>query len=284
MTIKTGPKARLLVSAAPGEGYFNELTRLLRGIDALLAGCRVISQVESLPTVFTDGDMYLITAGENTNRIARYSIDPQSYSGWEFYTPFDGMRVWSTVDQKLYRYVASSTSYVEEGSGGGGMSNPMTTSGDIIVGGVGGAPGRMGRGSPRQSLRIAPTGTGLQWFDDNQLLAVACSDLVTDITAGTGKAYIDVPYNITLTEVQASLLVAQPGGAIFTVDVNANNTSILGTKLTIDNTEVNSITADIQPTISTASLTKGQRITFDVDQVGSAGARGLIVTLIGKPT
>ena len=40
-------------------------------------------------------------------------------------------------------------------TGGGGMSNPMTTAGDLIVGGAAGAPGRLGIGTAGQVLSVS---------------------------------------------------------------------------------------------------------------------------------
>lgn len=164
MTLLVGPKVGLLISAQPGEAHFAQLTRLLRGIDGLLAGVRVISRVATLPGVFANGDMYLVTSGANANKIARYSIDAQSFSGWEYFTPWDGLQLWSSADQMRYRYNASTSEWVEESSGGGGgMSNPMTTLGDIIVGGASGAPTRLARGTTGQSIRVKADGT-LEWY------------------------------------------------------------------------------------------------------------------------
>lgn len=117
-----------------------------------------------------------------------------------------------------------------------------------------------------------------------QSFIVAASDLTTAITAGTSKAYFPMPYAFTVTEVMATLLTAQASGSIFTVDINENGTSILSTKLTIDNTETSSLTASTQPVISDASLAKGGVITIDVDQIGASGALGLIVTVVGYKT
>ena len=110
---------------------------------------------------------------------------------------------------------------------------------------------------------------------------IACSDLTTALTTGTGKAYFRIPYGVTLTAVRASLFVAQTSGSIFTVDINENGTTILSTKLTIDNTEKTSVTAVTPAVISDTSLTDDSEITFDIDQVGDGTAKGLIITLIG---
>lgn len=112
-----------------------------------------------------------------------------------------------------------------------------------------------------------------------EYIQVACSDLTTDLVAGTTKAYFRLPYAATLSEVSASVLTAPTGSAI-TVDVNENGTSVLSTKLTIDATEKTSITAATPAVISDSVLALDSEITFDIDVIGStiAGA-GLIVTL-----
>jgi hypothetical protein len=115
-------------------------------------------------------------------------------------------------------------------------------------------------------------------------IIVACSDETTNLTAGTAKATFRMPYAFTLTAVRASLSTAQSAGSIFTVDINEAGTTILSTKLTIDNTEKTSTTAATPVVISDSSIADDAEITIDIDQVGTAGARGLKVTLIGYPT
>ena len=113
------------------------------------------------------------------------------------------------------------------------------------------------------------------------IVQLSCSDLTTAITTGTTKAYFRSPLAFTLTDVRASLLTAQTSGNIFTVDINESGTSILSTKLTIDNTEKTSVTAATPAVISDTAIANDAEITIDVDQVGSGTAAGLIVTLIG---
>ena len=109
----------------------------------------------------------------------------------------------------------------------------------------------------------------------------ACSDEVTAITATTGKISFRMPHAMTLTEVRASLATAQTGGNIFTVDINEGGTTVLSTKLTIDNTETTSVTATAAAVISDANLADDAIITVDVDQIGDGTAKGLKITLIG---
>jgi hypothetical protein len=109
----------------------------------------------------------------------------------------------------------------------------------------------------------------------------AASDELTPLTPGTSKVTFRLPTAFTLTEVRASLTTAQSSGLDFTVDINQNGTSILGTLLTINNTQKTSTTASVPATIATSSLTDDAEITVDIDQIGDGTATGLKITLIG---
>ena len=114
-----------------------------------------------------------------------------------------------------------------------------------------------------------------------QSIIVAASDETTALTAGTAKITFRMPYAFTLTSVRASLTTAQSSGSIFTVDINEGGTSILSTKLTIDNTEKTSTTAATAAVISDTALADDAEITIDIDQIGDGTAKGLKITLIG---
>ena len=113
------------------------------------------------------------------------------------------------------------------------------------------------------------------------VIQLAASDETTPLTTGTAKITFRMPYAMTLSAVRASLTTAQSAGSIFTVDINESGTSILSTKLTIDNTEKTSTTAATPAVISDTALADDAEITIDIDQVGTSGATGLKVTLIG---
>ncbi len=119
-----------------------------------------------------------------------------------------------------------------------------------------------------------PTGTYVAY-------GIACSDETTALTSGTSKATFRIPHAMTVTAVRATLTTAQASGSIFTVDINESGTTILSTKLTIDNTEKTSTTAATPPVISDTALADDSEITIDIDQVGASGATGLKVWIIG---
>lgn len=117
-----------------------------------------------------------------------------------------------------------------------------------------------------------------------QSFVIAASDETTALTTGTNKVKFRMPYAFTLTGVRASLSTAQASGNIFTVDINEAGSSILSTKLTIDNTETTSTTAATAAVISDSSLADDAEISIDIDQIGDSTAKGLKVTLIGFRT
>jgi hypothetical protein len=112
-------------------------------------------------------------------------------------------------------------------------------------------------------------------------IQLACSDETTALTTGTAKITFRTPCAMTVTSVRASLTTAQASGSIFTVDINEAGTSILSTKLTIDNTELTSTTAVTAPVISDSSLADDAQMTIDIDQIGDGTAKGLKITIIG---
>lgn len=152
------------------------------------------------------------------------------------------------------------------------MTAADTLLGDELIAGV--QSGENVKITPEQIKTFCTE--GLPFF-----LVVACSDETTALTTGTAKITFRLPTAITLTEVRASLNVAQTSGSIFTVDINNNGSSILSTKITVDNGEKSSVTATIQPVISTSELDSDSECTVDIDQIGDGTAEGLKITLIG---
>jgi len=135
---------------------------------------------------------------------------------------------------------------------------------------------------PNGSEILARYGVALAQPIYYESLVIACSDEATALTAGTAKVTFRMPYAMALSSVRASLTTAQTSGSILTVDINEGGTSILSTKLTVDNTEKTSLTAATPTVISDSSLANDAEITIDIDQVGDGTAKGLKVMLLGS--
>lgn len=210
-----------------------------------------------------------------------------STGAWQFIVPRAGfaVRVLDELDASnlplLYSY--SGSAWVRDTNQG--LTNPMTTAADIIIAGSGGAPQRLAAGANGKVLKMVSGAPA--WADESgasaatQCIPIACSDETTALTTGTAKVTFRMPYGFTLTGVRASLTTAQASGSIFTVDINESGSTILSTKLTIDNTEKTSTTAATAPVISDAALADDAEITIDIDQIGDGTAAGLKVYLIG---
>jgi hypothetical protein len=110
-------------------------------------------------------------------------------------------------------------------------------------------------------------------------LVVAASDEITPLTTGTAKITFRMPRAVTLSSVRASLTTAQVSGSLLTINIKESGTTILSTKITLDNTETTSTTL---PVISDANLADDAEMTIDIDQIGNGTAKGLKVYLIGN--
>ena len=133
-------------------------------------------------------------------------------------------------------------------------------------------------------------GTGTTGFTDGDALIVgikprqletigrACSDLTTVLTAGE-KAAFDIDRDFVVTRVYASLAVA-PTGSALTLDVEDEGTSILNAVLSIGTSNNNAETSTFASSATYYVLSKGDRVTIDIDSVGGANA-GLEVHLEG---
>lgn len=108
-------------------------------------------------------------------------------------------------------------------------------------------------------------------------------DTATVVTAGMNKFKFRMPYAFQINNFRASLATAQTSGVLVTVDVNKTGASVLSTKLTIDNTELTSVTAATPHVVfATPLVTDDEEISIDVDFVGDGTAKGLNVTIIGR--
>jgi len=149
------------------------------------------------------------------------------------------------------------------------VSNPPGTSLVLPVGGM---------------IQILKTGTNTWTAAGARVedIIVAVGDESTAITTGAGKVAFNMPFAMFLLSVKANLNAASSSG-VPTVDINEGagaGTSILSTKLTIDESELTSATAATAAVISDANLANDARITIDIDTAGT-GAAGLKVTLTG---
>lgn len=162
------------------------------------------------------------------------------------------------------------------------LKSLVDAKGDLIVATAADTVARVAVGSNNQVLAAdSAQSAGVKWAALPVELVIACSDETTALTTGTAKVTFRMPHAMTVSSVRASLSTAQTSGATFTVDINDSGTTILSTKLTIDNAEKTSTTAAAAAVLSDTALADDAEITVDIDQVGDGTAKGLKVALIG---
>lgn len=126
-----------------------------------------------------------------------------------------------------------------------------------------------------------------------ELLVIALPDrtafIGTNVTTGTGKGHFVMPFGFVLESIAnggiyGTVQVAQAAGVVLTTDVNRNGVSLFTTPLTFDNTEKTTRTAATPAVYASGGniLYAGDEITWDLDQVGTALAKGMTVYLVGR--
>lgn len=116
------------------------------------------------------------------------------------------------------------------------------------------------------------------------IYVVSISPIDGDLIVATVKESFLVRYAGTITEVSGSVETA-PTDASIIIDVNKNGTTVMTTdKIKIDTTETDSKDAATQPALTTTAVAANDKISFDVDQIGStvAGAGGKVYVHIKR--
>ena len=106
-------------------------------------------------------------------------------------------------------------------------------------------------------------------------------DEATNLSTGTGKFALTMPFAFVVSEIRATVTTA-PVGSTIIVDANEDGATILSTKVSIDAGEKTSNTAATPAVLSDSELAENAELTIDIDQVGSSTpGTGLKLFLFG---
>lgn len=123
-------------------------------------------------------------------------------------SPLAGLMIYNTDSSAYCFYNGSAWTKMGTGSGGGGMTNPMTTEGDLIVGGASGTPTRLAAGTANYILTSNGTGSAPSWLPN---AGGTTSPAITVLTSGTTWT---TPSDIsTATTFKVTLVGGGGGGA-----------------------------------------------------------------------
>lgn len=141
----------LVVGQAGKELTHNQALAVL---DQLAQAVVVDKDLTAPPGSPANGSMYIVAAGATgawAGQSGKLAYWLATVAAWTFITPEDGWSVWVTDESVRYERKAGAWAVA---SGGSGMTNPMTTLGDLIYGGASGAPTRLGAGIAGDILTI----------------------------------------------------------------------------------------------------------------------------------
>jgi len=126
--------------------------------------------------------------------------------------------------------------------------------------------------------------SGDLYVKEKQSLIVAISGETTALTVATALTTFRMPFNFQLSDVKASLTTAGGTSGTTTIDINSDGSSILSTKLTIDDGDLTSVGATTKYVFSKTQILANSKMTVDVDAITGSGAEaGGKITLIGYP-
>jgi hypothetical protein len=122
----------------------------VRLLQALKINPAISATTAAQPGSPSEGDVYILPASPTGAQWAGFFEDDVVIfynATWTAYTPIDGLRKFVEDEGEDWQYIGDSSGGWAPAGGGGGMANPMTTAGDIIVGGVAGTPTRVAAGA-----------------------------------------------------------------------------------------------------------------------------------------
>ncbi|MDU9398021.1 DUF2793 domain-containing protein [Pseudomonas sp. zfem003] len=150
MTATTKIALQLLQNSAANQLLSNETFAQL---NQLVQPAVLDKDLSSPPGSPADEALYIVGSsptGAWSGKADQLAYWLTSTGAWQFVIPREGFLVHVNDEDQFYRYTGSSWAAFS----GGGMSNPMTTAGDIITGGSSGTPQRLAAGSNGQALLI----------------------------------------------------------------------------------------------------------------------------------
>jgi hypothetical protein len=152
---------------------------------------------------------------------------------------------------------------------GGGFANPMTTLGDIIIGGASGAATRLGIGTNGQLLRVNAGGTAVEYFTPTYLSSVPTLQQVLDAGSTlTSSETINVGAN-TLNLIGSGFAYNFTGGAVAGQITGTTNAALLD----VSNSATNSVSRPIALrtyTSGTVAANYGVGIQFDAERTAGS--------------
>lgn len=144
-----------------------------------------------------DGAMYLVATsatGDWLGKDGQLAFWLASVAAWTFAVPVNGWRVWVTDEAEYYKLKAGVWA-IDTSGGGSGMTNPMTTVGDLVVGGTSGTPARLAASTASYVLTSNGAGVAPTWQESSGGVTLS---VVQTFTGAKTLALADInTYNVS---------------------------------------------------------------------------------------
>ena len=116
-------------------------------------------------------------------------------------------------------------------------------------------------------------------------MSYAASDATTPLVVATNIGGMFATHDITIQSLFAGVSIVGGTSGVTTIDILVNGATILSTPITIDFGEATSLTAAVQPVLSTFRIDKGDRISTNITTISGDGTEaGLQIILNGVRT
>lgn len=214
MTATTKLGLDLLASAAANQTLANSTFVIL---NQLVMPAVVDKDLAAPPGSPADEALYIVAAsatGAWSGKSGQLAYWLTGSVFWRFIVPRAGftVRVLDELDAsglpKLYTYTGSA--WVRDTNEG--LTNPMTTAGDMIVGGASGVAARLALGSALQVLRVNAAGTALEYAAPTG--GTTFAPVITESTTARTLALTDAAAYIRHTNASASTVTVAPQSSV----------------------------------------------------------------------
>lgn len=223
-----------LTELANGQANYLNANEAFAVIDALLQTPVISKTLTAAPSTPANGDLYIMaTAWSGVDGAAAGSLALyRTGAGWMVITPKEGWKFEVAADEITYRYDGGDWLAF----GGASMVNPMTTEGDLIVGGGSGSPERLAAGSDGQILKMVAGEPS--WEDDPALGGLTLASKSSSYTlvledANTGLLHPSADTTARTWTIPANASVAFPVGTAISF-VNQNGAGVVSIAITTD--------------------------------------------------
>lgn len=220
-----------LTETANGQANYLNVNDALAKLDQLVQGAVLDKDLAAPPGSPANGAAYIVAASPTdtwAGQAGKIAYWLSSVGVWTFVTPREGFFFHVNDENAFYSYDGSVWAIFT----GAGMANPMTTAGDLIVGGASGAPTRLPKGADDQFLKVV--GGVVSWGAASGGGSATFAPVIDESTTARTLALTDAGVYLRHTNASASTVTVAPQSSVaWAVDTEVHVRRAAAGKLTL---------------------------------------------------